>query len=502
MKTKNLLVIILLIALSFNAFSQEQVVIKQVITNNLGGSTNSISTIEINTDCPVMIKSGKEDAVYLVGDIDKTKSNDYKGFCVLKENVLSINSPYKGDKKNLTITIELEESVYNYFLGENSKAAINNNLIYENSGTFSLQKNAELSVDGIVKLENLNIVAKENAKLKFSSINVEESKINLDKGSILILNGEINTINIKQAEGSHIAGNYKYKNIIGDSDDISDDLVNIIKGEVKNPEDTSSLVLKELSEAFSEVSDNLKKEGSNEVTKPIADAFKTVADNLKTKDGKATHKEKKKENKRDIGLQVGYGILSWSKKGWFNDNIFSHSEGVYALKNGSSWSLGFRYTYKVNSDFEISTGLGYESNIFRFETNVMLNDINGEKRIGFENDPSINAESKLVARYVTIPLFYRVRMRKNFYLHGGLVAGVNFRTSSTGFKRNYDIPNAEVEERWGTKYDNFKPVKLDVQAGFGWGFTNFYVKYSIIPLFKYNKEIEVYPYSVGVSFGL
>src|SRR5690554_2917132 len=108
MKTKIILLAALFIGFSISSFSQEQVVIKQVIKNNLGDFTN-ISTIEINTDCPVMIKSGKEYAVYLVGDIDKTKSNDYKGFCVLKENVLSINSPYKGNKKDLTITIELEE---------------------------------------------------------------------------------------------------------------------------------------------------------------------------------------------------------------------------------------------------------------------------------------------------------------------------------------------------------------------------------------------------------
>ncbi|MEA4968337.1 MAG: outer membrane beta-barrel protein, partial [Bacteroidaceae bacterium] len=166
-----------------------------------------------------------------------------------------------------------------------------------------------------------------------------------------------------------------------------------------------------------------------------------------------------------------------------------------------SWSLGFRYHYKLSKRWSISTGLGYESNIFRFENNVMLTDINGDKRIDFDLSP-IETESKLVARYVTLPLFVMFKVHKSFNVHVGAIAGVNFRTSSTGFKRDYEIPNAEVEERWGKKYDNFKPLKLDVQAGFGWNSVNFYAKYSLIPLFKDNKEIELYPYSVGVSFGL
>ncbi len=639
MKTKNLLFLILLLGISLNAFSQKEVTIKQVITNNLGGAPNGISTIEINTDCPVMIKSGKEDAVYLVGDIDKAKSDDYKGFCVLKENVLSINSPYKGDKKNLKITIELEESVYNYFLGENSKVAINNNLIYENSGTFSLQKNAELSVDGIVKLETLNIVAKEDAKIKFSSINVEESKIDLDKGSVLILNGEINTINIKQAEGSHITGNYKYKNIIGDSNDISDDLVNIIKEEVKKePEDAKIIVGKNVNVSFKfedikedyisnypikgfkdgqiiiqddyplnleitlrkdignitvkensnvaikseinakergyylskgaslsfekqcnikdlsiELSDkskvkfkqlnveelNLNGEGSSEleingnikeinrykyddinitgnntiseirerkfkmltITAPYIDkAFSK--ENGNNKENKNLEAQKLGKDKVNFTLQVGYGILGWSNRVSSVDDLFSSPRQEYSLNCGSSWILGFRYEFKLNRRWTISTGLGYESNIFRFKNNVMLTENNQGNHIAIETNTSIDPECKLVARYVTLPLFVKFRVAKSFAFHVGAVAGINFRTSSTGFKRNYDIPHGEVEERWGANYSNFKPVKLDVQAGLGWGDLNFYVKYAVTPLFKTNTETEVYPYSVGVSFGL
>lgn len=659
MKTKIILLAVFLIGFSLSSFSQEQVVIKQVIKNNLGDFTN-ISTIEINTDCPVMIKSGKEYAVYLVGDIDKTKSNDYKGFCVLKENVLSINSPYKGNKKDLTITIELEESVYNYILGENSKVAIRNNLVYDNSGTFLLQKNAELSVDEMVKLENLNIVAKEDAKIKFSSIKVEELNIDLDKRSILILNGEINTINIKQAEGSHIAGDYKYKNIIGDSDDISNDLVNIVNelGDSISISDTNSnkkryetsiswnpnkadLIIGKNANVRIIFSDNIKegyisnypikgheknkliiqddypvdlvltikkdvgnitlKEGAkviidseikgeyrsyylfnnaelifnnkvevSELEVTLSNASKAGFKNLKAKkmflqgDGtseleingeiglldrykyddvnlKGDHKidsikerkiktlavgtylpidiktepikgdqnsEKIKaqnlgKDKVSFGLTFGYGVLNWSNGVNKVDDLFSSPNNEYKLRMGDSWSIGFKFTYNFTSNFRLLAGIGYESNVFRFDNNVKMTETNGDIRLAKETDPTVlNSKSNLNARYFTIPIHLQYYFYKKFSIHAGGILGINYRNSSTGFERKYDIPNAKITEEWGKNYDNFKPLKLDVQAGFGWSAVNFYLKYSLTPLFKDNKEIEVIPYSVGISLGI
>lgn len=566
MKTKNLLVIILLIGLSFNAFSQEEVTIKQVIKNSekTSNEVSNINAIQINTDCPIIIKSGAENVVYLTGDIDNP--NSYGGFCTLKDGILKINSPSKDGKK-FKITIELKKEVNLVCLGENTNANIDNGILSENKVDINLLKNSKatfngnvrigdvtflafenskITFNGIIELGYANIIAGENSKIKFWNIDANYAKIVAGKGALVDLKGNIDTVDMKMQKEANINDNFtwtyqtafridssyfsnvskKFKRINEDGTIITSNEdsiylndeyrtnVNALKytagtfanmeeeRKLNNKEDTSSLVLKELSDAFAEVSDNLKKEGSNEVTKPIADAFQSAADNLKNKDVKASHKEKKKESKTDFGFQLGYGILNWSNRVGGIDNLFSSPGQEYSLRCSSSWNLGFRYEFKLNRILTISTGLGYESNIFRFDNNVKLNEINGERRIGFETDSKIDAESKLVARYVTIPLFIKYRVVKNFTLHVGAIAGVNFRTSSTGFKRNYDIPHAEVEERWGTKYDNFKPLKLDVQAGFGWGITNFYLKYAVTPLFKDNKEIEVYPFSVGVSFGL
>lgn len=227
-----------------------------------------------------------------------------------------------------------------------------------------------------------------------------------------------------------------------------------------------------------------------------------ISEEIKKEKTKTPKDYIKKGIDTDFGFQFGYGISGWSNKINSIDNLFASPKDQYSLRHSNSWTFGFRYKFDLSYRWIISTGIGYESNIYRFDNNVMLKDNDGEKRIGIETDAAIKAKSKLVARYVTLPLFVKFRVVDEFNVHVGAIAGVNFRTASTGFKRNYDVPNGEVKERWGARYDNFKPLKLDLQAGFGWSVFNFYVKYALTPMFKDNTEIEVYPFSAGISFGL
>ena len=138
--------------------------------------------------------------------------------------------------------------------------------------------------------------------------------------------------------------------------------------------------------------------------------------------------QKQGKDKLNFTLQLGYGISGWSNRVSSIDNLFASPKGQYSLSYSDSWSLGFRYEYKFNKRWSISTGLGYESNIFRFENNLMLTDINGSKRIDFDTT-SLETESRLVARYVTLPLFVKFKVHKSFNVHVGAIAGVNFRTS-------------------------------------------------------------------------
>ncbi|MDD2577592.1 MAG: outer membrane beta-barrel protein, partial [Bacteroidales bacterium] len=334
--------------------------------------------------------------------------------------------------------------------------------INEKQRSYFLFEGAKLNFNNETKIEDLSLQMQNRSKLSFKDLKSDKVFLQGDGTSDLELNGEIKFLDKYKYDDINLKGDYKI-------DSIKERKIKMFT--ISTPIPFNSSKSKE---------DNI------------------LNDKVESEKIKA---QKQGKDRVNTSLQLGYGILGWSNRVSSVDNLFASPKGQYSLSYSDSWSLGFRYEYKLNKRWAISTGLGYESNIFRFENNVLLTDINGDKRIDFDLSP-IETESKLVARYVTVPLFVMFKVHKSFNVHVGAIAGVNFRTSSTGFKRDYEIPNAEVEERWGKKYDNFKPLKLDVQAGFGWNSINFYAKYSLIPLFKDNKEIEVYPFSVGVSFGL
>lgn len=713
MKTKNLLFLILILGLSFNTFSQEEVTIKQVIKNtatNAESFGDAIKVIKIWAKIPVTIRSGKENAIYLTGDMKENEKDKLSSFCVLKNNVFEISSPYlfldeeskPKDFSKFRITLELADDVYTYYFRGNGNVTISKDIITEGAGTFNIWDNSQIIIEGEAKFGLLNIFAQANSKIRFNSINANGAILNMEKGSIIDLNGKVKEIEVmNQGEGAKIIGDYnatsfmyhnlaiqddeyfsksfvgrpKHKRdplkidkdedskfikdtfsysslyeaikliegdtitkaealeeaeynrlsnsvsheenvIIGknarvnitfvDKDKIGTDYVSNypIKGyengqlvvqddypldlELTIRNDIGNITLKDGAEvnvlskinekqrsyflfegaklnfnnetkiedlslqmqnrsklSFKDLKSDkvfLQGDGTSDlelngeikfldkykyddinlkgdykidsikerkikmftITTPIPfTSSKSKEDNILNDkvESEKIKAQKQDKDKLNFSLQVGYGILGWSNRVSSIDNLFASPKGQYTLSYSDSWSLGFRYVYKLNKRWVISTGLGYESNIFRFENNVMLTDINGDKRIDFDLSP-IETESKLVARYVTLPLFVKFKVYKSFNVHVGAIAGVNFRTSSTGFKRDYEIPNAEVEERWGTKYDNFKPLKLDVQAGFGWNSVNFYAKYSVISMFKDNKEVAAYPFSVGVSLGL
>ncbi len=219
-----------------------------------------------------------------------------------------------------------------------------------------------------------------------------------------------------------------------------------------------------------------------------------------------TVKCKKDNNKwwsHDISLQLSYGPLSWSRMN-SSDDLFASPSGDYALKfwGGQRWMIGFYTTFFPKSWVSIHTGVLYQSDVFKFKNNVDW-DGNGTKAI---TSTTTSNESKIVARYVDIPLILGFNVGKawqsSFAVEMGVIGGLNFRTSHTGFKTNYDNNGKHIEESWGTEYNNFNKLKLDAHFGVKWNDIQIYCEQALTPLFKDNTEIKVYPFSFGIMIGL
>jgi hypothetical protein len=496
MKTKKLLVLILLLGLSLNAFSQEEVTIKQVIKNsstNAASYGDAIKVIKIWTKIPVTIRSGKENAIYLTGEMKDNEKDKLSSFCVLKNNVFEISSPYlfldeeskAKDFSKFRITLELADNVYTYYLRGDNNVTISKDIITDGNGTFNLWANSQIIIEGEAKFEVLNIFAQENSKIRFNSINANGAILNMEKGSIIDLNGKVRDIEImNQEEGAKLIGEHKGTSLMRHNVDVEDDdfmkRLKIDKAEniISSKGDTISKGEDKDAEVsnVSKVVEGMGETGETKIWSPYP--------NLK------------------VVLAASVGGLNWSDRVSKVDDLFSSPSNEYDLKGSMSYNIGLTLRYKLNKKIQFSTGLLFESNQFKFKNNVMMSNINGDKRLSYETNPAIDATSYLQALYINIPLGFQYNFYKDLSLNLSGIFGINFRTSSTGFQRTYDIPNMEITERWGTNYNNFKPIKFEVQAGIGWLGLDFYVKYALTPLFKDNKEREVYPFSVGLSTGI
>ncbi len=214
-------------------------------------------------------------------------------------------------------------------------------------------------------------------------------------------------------------------------------------------------------------------------------------------------KKKRKFWSGNMKLTVSYGPLSWSAMN-SSDDLFSSPEGNYGLKfwSGQRWMLGFYTTFFPDSWVSLHTGVLYQSDVFKFRNNVIWDIENTNRMITIEDSKN----SKLVARYVSIPLIASINIGKawksRWKLDLGVIGGMNFRTSHTGFKTKYNQDTKHIEESYGTTYKNFKKFKLDAHIGVGWGAFQIYCEQALTPLFKDNTEKKLYPFSFGIMLGL
>ena len=230
-----------------------------------------------------------------------------------------------------------------------------------------------------------------------------------------------------------------------------------------------------------------KEELNKELKENLSQFFTTEEKNKKTK--------KQKKVLFNSELAIGYGYLNWSA-----ENLFTlpTQASNYHLNWSSRWDILINMTFFPEHLFSITTGIGYQSNIFNFS--------NGFDNYNFTTNPTTNnysiEENKLVARYITVPLLLRVNFNEDFRVYFGAMGGINYSCDHTGFKRSW-IENGEITEQYsGASFKNFNTFKADAMFGFGYKDFSFYVSHSLTNIFSTNFPEYKAPFSFGFFVGL
>ena len=206
---------------------------------------------------------------------------------------------------------------------------------------------------------------------------------------------------------------------------------------------------------------------------------------------------KKPNRKRTLSsdFAIGYGYLNWS-----DDGMFATPDGndAYSLKWSSKWDFSYILNICPDNRLWVSTGLGLQSNVFRFDDTFALDVFNNSALAGSVS----KGKFKLVARYITVPLMLNLRVAHNVQLHAGVVGGLNYHNSHTGFKQNFKTDGIKQKNSTGSSFNQFNTFKADATLGVQFYGLTFYASHSLTPIFKdsYGKELK--PFAFGVIFGL
>ena len=215
-------------------------------------------------------------------------------------------------------------------------------------------------------------------------------------------------------------------------------------------------------------------------------------------------KSKKSTNKPGFHLSFAWAFTNWG------DAPLSGLNGMsapYSLGTTfSSYQLALIHTPLNIKHWVIGIGIGYESDVYRFSGDVYTSvvptqspDVNTFDRIEHAN---AKWASRLVARYVTMPLSVMYKTSKKFGIALAAIPGLNYTSGNTGLKHkgksftdNAKVTNVEDVSRV------MNPYKLDARLTLVFSNIGVFVQMPTMPVFK-NMDRDVYPIKFGFILGL
>lgn len=443
MKIKTLLFgILAFTAIAVNA-KDTTYVSRQVLSNN-------IKNIIFEELCTVEVSQGDSNCIFFY--TTKKPSKQQQAICQIDGDSLRIKSVDNG-----IVKLVLMDNVNILTLKVKANVSVNGNFIMANPNSkISLESFSNINFNAL-KAENLTLNLDVFSNFAANSADIKTLVLNTKTGaSVTIPNGNIDSLN-------------------------TDGII----GEVNAKISTNKMSLN--SEMSSEV------ENWSKISTNLVDALVNKA------------KERKKKGHWDTEFTFAFGGQNWSHS-YFASNAVN---GKYSLDYGTAYILELKGQYVFPCKwFSIELGMGYESDVLNFNQNVTyipvgqsayLRDINLEEIEG----TLISNKTKMVARYVTVPMMLNFKIGK---IHTGIgaVAGINYNNSHTGVKMEQVIeyPNDKKVENYSRlNYTDFNPYKLDFRATLGFDGIRLFFQSSMLSMIDESIE-NLYPYKIGMYITL
>ena len=206
-----------------------------------------------------------------------------------------------------------------------------------------------------------------------------------------------------------------------------------------------------------------------------------------------TNKGRIHKPRLDLVLDFAWGFNNWGSN---PINGLAKMDDAYELRTTpSSFQLELGVKYKPAKRFHLLASIGYESDVYYFN-NPYVTPNEGILEINDNTPMEGNCKTRFVTRYVNFPISFWYKFNDEWHMSLGVIPGLNYLSSHTGFK--YKIKNDDASMKFRDNPKDFvNPYKLDIRFTFGWKLINFFIQPSLLPVFI-NTDQKVYPIKIGI----
>lgn len=212
-------------------------------------------------------------------------------------------------------------------------------------------------------------------------------------------------------------------------------------------------------------------------------------------------KERANWHSDDFRVDFLWGFLNWGDKPY---NGLSGMDGSYALNTTfSSYQLEAVYYPFANKSWHLGIGLGYTSDVFKFVDPWVSLGTDPTGKTTFVSLPAEgDATTRLVARYVTLPLMVRWEPSRSsdFFIGLAAIPGLNFNNFHTGLKHKVVYLDGTEKRREATSRV-MNPFRLDARLSIGMPNLYAYLQLPTVPM-NVDMDKDIYPIKLGIAISL
>lgn len=187
----------------------------------------------------------------------------------------------------------------------------------------------------------------------------------------------------------------------------------------------------------------------------------------------------------------------WGFNNWGTspvNGLVGMSDPGYDLRTSfSSYQLSYNYRLLMTNHFELSMGLGYESDVYKF--NKPYVDYS-DKAFQAIDTTGANGyfSTRFVTRYVQLPIGVAYRVNNHFLLKLSAIPALGWCGKHTGLKHEVHQSGSNPQDQVNLK-ETLNPYKLDVRLDMSFGGIGLFLQVATLPVFV--EGTKIYPIKIG-----